>query len=638
MIRRTAAWAIFALVVAACDEVDDPIDANNDPVAVIDAEDSGERGLTVELDGSASHDPDGDALTYAWSITSRPAGSTAAIVGPNQETASFVPDRVGSYTVQLTVSDGDADDSETTTISIDVQSLGSISADSVLVNTNSPAGEFDYRVPANATVVIGSDFTIEPGVSIRMGAGSSIHVTNGGSIHAVGTAALPIAFVGQNASPGYWYGFEIDSNNSLNEFAYVEVAHGGPAGYANVYLDGTLRASNSTFRGAETYGVLATEGAQLPGFANNHFDDNGEGALHIPTSLIGSLDAASDYAGSSAGVVVVSGGTVSGMHTWQAINTAYRVEDNGNLVIAGNVTVQPGAEFVMGEGSYVHVPTGGSLSAVGTASDSIRFVGANDIAGHWYGFEIDSNSSSNRFSHVVVANAGISGYAGLWLDGTLRIDHSHFRRNGEFGLHASENSALPNFSHNRFTLNVEGPIEMPVSLMGALDTATVYHGNSVDRIAVNGGSSSTAQTWRRTSVPFHLLPNATAVLNSAVTVAPGFRMLMGEASFIHVPTGGSISAVGTAADSISFQGASATPGYWYGFEIDSNAANTFSYTRIGHGGITGYANIWVDGTVHASNSHIHDSGTYGVEVGSLGTYVATNVTYSGNAQGNVHTN
>jgi RHS repeat-associated protein len=63
-------------------------------------------GARVQLDGSASRDPEGAALSYAWSFVSRPAGSAAVLDNPGSATPSFVADRAGDYVVQLIVSDG----------------------------------------------------------------------------------------------------------------------------------------------------------------------------------------------------------------------------------------------------------------------------------------------------------------------------------------------------------------------------------------------------------------------------------------------------------------------------------------------------------------------------------------------------
>ncbi len=63
-------------------------------------------GAIATLNGSASHDPEGEPLTYAWTITSRPAGSTVALSNPAIVNPSFTPDKMGAYVISLTVSDG----------------------------------------------------------------------------------------------------------------------------------------------------------------------------------------------------------------------------------------------------------------------------------------------------------------------------------------------------------------------------------------------------------------------------------------------------------------------------------------------------------------------------------------------------
>ena len=65
-------------------------------------------GSVVALDGSASTDANGDALSYAWSMASRPAGSGAALSDPSAVRPSFTADVAGRYTLRLVVSDGQA--------------------------------------------------------------------------------------------------------------------------------------------------------------------------------------------------------------------------------------------------------------------------------------------------------------------------------------------------------------------------------------------------------------------------------------------------------------------------------------------------------------------------------------------------
>lgn len=62
-------------------------------------------GDTAHLDGSASTDPDVDPLSYSWSITAKPSGSGAILVGATEAFASLAPDKEGLYEATLVVSD-----------------------------------------------------------------------------------------------------------------------------------------------------------------------------------------------------------------------------------------------------------------------------------------------------------------------------------------------------------------------------------------------------------------------------------------------------------------------------------------------------------------------------------------------------
>jgi len=81
--------------------------SNRTPTAEAGADIPGCRyNVTQQLNGSASMDPDGDPLTYVWSVTSRPSGSTAALSNANIVNPTFKPDKPGTYIIQLIVNDG----------------------------------------------------------------------------------------------------------------------------------------------------------------------------------------------------------------------------------------------------------------------------------------------------------------------------------------------------------------------------------------------------------------------------------------------------------------------------------------------------------------------------------------------------
>jgi YVTN family beta-propeller protein len=71
--------------------------AGDDPLVI--------TGNQVRLDGRASSDPENDPLAFSWTLTSKPAGSTAVLTDSGTATPTLTPDVVGQYAVELVVSD-----------------------------------------------------------------------------------------------------------------------------------------------------------------------------------------------------------------------------------------------------------------------------------------------------------------------------------------------------------------------------------------------------------------------------------------------------------------------------------------------------------------------------------------------------
>jgi mono/diheme cytochrome c family protein len=97
---------------------------NQAPIADAGVDQNVSVGDTVRLNGSGSSDPDGDTLTYTWSLTA-PTGSTATLSDPAMVNPTFVADVAGTYQAQLIVNDG-TEDSAPDTVTITAQETGGL--------------------------------------------------------------------------------------------------------------------------------------------------------------------------------------------------------------------------------------------------------------------------------------------------------------------------------------------------------------------------------------------------------------------------------------------------------------------------------------------------------------------------------
>lgn len=81
---------------------------NTPPIANAGQDQHVESGR-IELSGDGSEDPDGDVLSYQWSIESQPEGGIKYLWDSNTADISFQADVEGTYVVKLVVNDGYTD-------------------------------------------------------------------------------------------------------------------------------------------------------------------------------------------------------------------------------------------------------------------------------------------------------------------------------------------------------------------------------------------------------------------------------------------------------------------------------------------------------------------------------------------------
>lgn len=121
--------------------------ANQAPVANAGPDASAYKWKTITLDGSGSSDPDGDPLTYSWTLAV-PAGTTPNLSSSTAQKPTFSANVAGTYVATLTVSDGNLTATASVTITVVNRPPVAVLGPNVVVPRNtlvrlSGAGSYD---------------------------------------------------------------------------------------------------------------------------------------------------------------------------------------------------------------------------------------------------------------------------------------------------------------------------------------------------------------------------------------------------------------------------------------------------------------------------------------------------------------
>jgi hypothetical protein len=303
----------------------------------------------------------------------------------------------------------------------------------------------DYLI--HEDVIVAAGLTLDPGVTVVFEQERKLTVEDGGWLSAVGSAAAPIVFTGEEAIRGHWAGLVFNSSSAAEnrlENAIVEYG-GGMAQPATLVLIGTparparLSIVNSTLRESASLGLYLDEDVVVDQFAANILTYNAAGPASLMAGDAGIFDEESSFSGNDVERVELRGGSVTTDQTWPGIDTEYTV--TASIAVHAALTLAAGAVLVFDEDMEMSVTDGGSLRAVGSAEEPIILTGAESTPGYWGGLRINgSNSDFNRLEHVTIEFGGGWWEANLYLNGTpespttIDVLNSSFRGSPRWGI------------------------------------------------------------------------------------------------------------------------------------------------------------------------------------------------------------
>lgn len=536
---------------------------------------------------------------------------------------------------------------------------------------------FPERIDANYTVekgcwlvlktpVIAAAVTVmmEPGAKLVFSAGTTLNISAEQVLHAMGTQAEPIIFTGAEKTRGFWKGLHFDgtANNSMLEWTTVE--YGGDTASdseaANVKLTADSRGarvsfSHVTLRESEGYGLWLTGSAVVSPFEANTLTANTLGPVNLDADTVGALDAASTFTGNGVDEITV--------RTYQLKNSATWLDHGVPYHFTADLAVQGTAKLTLAEGVTVRFPPeaalsisgdGAALLAEGTAAHPVVLTGETQTRGAWEGVVFDgSNNTDNLLRYTQIEYAGNtssdSKAAGLLLHADshgvqVQFDHLTVRESQGYGLRASGSALMPGTHSSTFTTNTLGAALIDTNAVHQLGPDSVFTGNDVDRVFLEGMWVNESVVWRNLGVPF-TFTGVSLSPKKVLTLAAGVVLEMGAQTRIDV--GGDAAgfhAAGTHTAPVVITGSEKTNGSWDGLDFDTtlNAQNVLEHCVVEYGGggsrFGWHAMINSHSDSHGvqvsvTNSTVRHSASWGIYFNGSQTGSVSGNTYADNASG-----
>ncbi|UPS90736.1 hypothetical protein [Bizionia sp. M204] len=289
-----------------------------------------------------------------------------------------------------------------------------------------------------------------------------------------------------------------------------------------------------------------------------------------------------------------------------------------------DLVIKPGVVIEFSDGSGMKVKESGSINAMATSSNPIRFSGTTKEKGAWKGIMVSSESLNNRFEFVTMEYAGASGLTSNSEPASLILmTGTYFRLN----LVTIKNSFSNGIAATGFDYNVEinNTIINNCNIPLYVDTNIVknisggnFTGNATDVIRLSAGQDgtiSTNQTWKTLSVPYRTADDIVIKNGAQLTLEPGVILEFEDSKGLELDKlfneGSALIAVGTPTNPITFTGVTKAPGAWKALAIHRSSSVLTQFNNVlieyaGGAGAGGAIEMWVDPVLTVTNTTFKD--------------------------------
>ncbi|MEI6436550.1 MAG: right-handed parallel beta-helix repeat-containing protein, partial [Bacteroidota bacterium] len=461
------------------------------------------------------------------------------------------------------------------------------------VSTNQRWNAIPYDYIVLGTVRVGAynwspRLTIEPGNTIKFIAGTQLQIGsapyNGGELYSIGTSDSAITFTSHNGIAGGWNGiYFVDASDyygGVSQLDYCIIENGNDYNYLSENTAQPTLINHTIIRNAVLDGARYSGGTGS--ITNCQFLTNGRYPLYMMNFAANPVHTGNTYTGNIINRIALSGGAFNNNRTLNNDNVPYYVLENlivGAYNWSPRLTLDPGIFLDFATGKKLQVGeapyNGGELYAVGGVASPIVFRAYSGIAGDWEGIYFQAandyygGASTMEYCRVRFGNA-----QNILIEGSSQptIKNCTIRDSGGHGIVIYQSN--PSITNTFFTLNAGYPIKFTDWTCNSYLKNNSYISNTLNYIAISGGTYTDNRTVYFDNVPYHVLSNINMsaynwgprlTIQPGVTMAfnPGTKIQLGAAPY----NGGSIWAEGKVDSTITLVPYNDSIGGWNGINF-----------------------------------------------------------------------